>query len=80
VCERRLRDRALALVKTAFFASDPNLGGSRRDRNSGVRDLDVDRVELYLDDVQVAKQGARRLREEDGKRVMGKSEITVRVY
>jgi glutamate N-acetyltransferase/amino-acid N-acetyltransferase len=70
------------LVKTAFFASDPNLGRLLAAiGNSGVRDLDVDRVELYLDDVQVAKQGGRApgYREEDGKRVMGKSEITVRV-
>ena len=70
------------LVKTAFFASDPNLGRLLAAiGNSGVRDLDVDRVELYLDDVQVAKQGGRApsYREEDGKRAMGKSEITVRV-
>jgi glutamate N-acetyltransferase / amino-acid N-acetyltransferase len=70
------------LVKTAFFASDPNLGRLLAAiGNSGVRDLDVNRVELYLDDVQVAKQGGRApgYREEDGKRVMGKSEITVRV-
>jgi len=70
------------LVKTAFFASDPNLGRLLAAiGNSGVRDLDVDRVELYLDDVQVAKQGGRApgYREEDAKRVMGKSEITVRV-
>src|SRR5580765_317825 len=70
------------LVKTAFFASDPNLGRLLAAiGNSGVRDLDVDRVELYLDDVQVARQGGRApgYREEDGKRAMGKSEITVRV-
>jgi glutamate N-acetyltransferase/amino-acid N-acetyltransferase len=70
------------LVKTAFFASDPNLGRLLAAiGNSGVRDLDVDRVELYLDDVQVAKRGGRApgYREEDGKRVMEKSEITVRV-
>ncbi|HKW38130.1 MAG TPA: bifunctional glutamate N-acetyltransferase/amino-acid acetyltransferase ArgJ [Burkholderiales bacterium] len=70
------------LVKTAFFASDPNLGRLLAAiGNSGVSDLDVDRVELYLDDVQVARDGGRHpaYREEDGKRVMGKSEITVRV-
>jgi glutamate N-acetyltransferase/amino-acid N-acetyltransferase len=70
------------LVKTAFFASDPNLGRLLAAiGNSGVRDLDVNRVELYLDDVQVAKGGGRAAgyREEDGKRVMAKSEITVRV-
>jgi len=70
------------LVKTAFFASDPNLGRLLAAiGNSGVRNLDVGRVELYLDDVQVAKQGGRAAgyREEDGKRVMAKSEIAVRV-
>jgi glutamate N-acetyltransferase / amino-acid N-acetyltransferase len=70
------------LVKTAFFASDPNLGRLLAAiGNSGVRDLDVNRVELYLDDVQVARDGGRHpaYREEDGKRVMGRNEITVRV-
>jgi len=70
------------LVKTAFFASDPNLGRLLAAiGNSGVRGLDVNRVELYLDDVQVARDGGRAsgYREEDGKRVMRKSEITVRV-
>jgi glutamate N-acetyltransferase / amino-acid N-acetyltransferase len=70
------------LVKTAFFASDPNLGRLLAAiGNSGVRGLDVNRVELYLDDVQVARDGGRApgYREEDGKRVMGNSEITVRV-
>jgi glutamate N-acetyltransferase / amino-acid N-acetyltransferase len=85
--ERECRSVAYAiahspLVKTAFFASDPNLGRLLAAiGNSGVRDLDVNRVELYLDEVQVAKQGGRApgYREEDGKRVMGKSEITIRV-
>ena len=70
------------LVKTAFFASDPNLGRLLAAiGNSGVRGLDVNRVELYLDDVPVARDGGRApgYREEDGKRVMGKSEIMVRV-
>jgi glutamate N-acetyltransferase/amino-acid N-acetyltransferase len=70
------------LVKTAFFASDPNLGRLLAAiGNSGVRGLDVDRVELYLDDIQVARAGGRALayREEQGKRAMAKSEITVRV-
>jgi glutamate N-acetyltransferase/amino-acid N-acetyltransferase len=70
------------LVKTAFFASDPNLGRLLAAiGNSGVRGLDVNTVELYLDDVQVAKAGGRApgYREEDGKRAMAKSEITVRV-
>jgi glutamate N-acetyltransferase/amino-acid N-acetyltransferase len=70
------------LVKTAFFASDPNLGRLLAAiGNSGVRSLDVNRVELYLGEVQVAKAGGRApaYREEDGKRAMAKSEITVRV-
>ncbi len=70
------------LVKTAFFASDPNLGRLLAAiGNSRVRDLDVSRVELYLDDVQVARDGGRApgYHEEEGKRVMAKSEITVRV-
>jgi len=70
------------LVKTAFFASDPNLGRLLAAiGNSGVRDLEVGRVELYLDEVLVAKDGGRApaYREEDAKRVMAKSEITVRV-
>jgi glutamate N-acetyltransferase/amino-acid N-acetyltransferase len=70
------------LVKTAFFASDPNLGRLLAAiGNSGVRDLEVGRIELYLDEVLVSKDGGRApaYREEDGKRVMARSEITVRV-
>jgi glutamate N-acetyltransferase/amino-acid N-acetyltransferase len=70
------------LVKTAFFASDPNLGRLLAAiGNAGVRDLDVAGVELYLDDVAVSKQGDRApgYREEEGRRVMRKSEIAVRV-
>jgi glutamate N-acetyltransferase/amino-acid N-acetyltransferase len=46
-----------------------------------VEDLDVGKLELYLDDVLVAKDGGRNpaYREEDGQRVMGKPEILVRV-
>jgi glutamate N-acetyltransferase / amino-acid N-acetyltransferase len=70
------------LVKTAFFASDPNLGRILAALgNAGIADLDFRRVELYLDDVLVAKDGGRAASygEEEGKRVMKKSEITVRV-
>jgi glutamate N-acetyltransferase/amino-acid N-acetyltransferase len=69
------------LVKTAFFASDPNLGRLLAAiGNAGVGDLDVGRVSLYLGDVLVAAGGGRdpAYREEDGKRVMKQSEITVR--
>lgn len=70
------------LVKTAFFASDPNLGRILAAVGyAGIDDLDVSKVDLHLDDVVVAEHGGRAAtyREEDGKRVMGRSEITVRV-
>jgi glutamate N-acetyltransferase/amino-acid N-acetyltransferase len=70
------------LVKTAFFASDPNLGRILAAIGyAGVDDLDVGKLDLYLDDVLVAKAGGRNpdYREEDGQRVMKQSEITVRV-
>ena len=68
------------LVKTAFFASDPNLGRILAAiGNAGIADLDVARLDLYLDDVRVARGGGRdpAYREEDGQRVMKQSEITV---
>jgi glutamate N-acetyltransferase/amino-acid N-acetyltransferase len=70
------------LVKTAFFASDPNLGRILAAIGySGVDGLDVTRLRLYLDEVLVAEQGGRAAsyREEDGQRVMQQSDITVRV-
>lgn len=70
------------LVKTAFFASDPNLGRILAAVGyAGVDDLDQTRIDLYLDDVHVATAGGRHpaYREEDGQRVMRQSEITVRV-
>jgi glutamate N-acetyltransferase/amino-acid N-acetyltransferase len=70
------------LVKTAFFASDPNLGRILAAIGySGIEDLEVADVDLYLDEVMVAQGGSRApvYREEDGKRVMQKQEITVRV-
>jgi glutamate N-acetyltransferase/amino-acid N-acetyltransferase len=70
------------LVKTAFYASDPNLGRILAAIGyAGVTDLDVSKLNLYLDDVWVAKNGGRNpdYKEEDGQRVMKKSEITVRV-
>ncbi|WP_323071445.1 bifunctional glutamate N-acetyltransferase/amino-acid acetyltransferase ArgJ [Mycetohabitans endofungorum] len=70
------------LVKTAFYASDPNLGRILAAIGyAGIADLDVNRIELYLDDVLVAKAGGRQpdYREEDGQRVMKQSEITIRV-
>lgn len=70
------------LVKTAFFASDPNLGRILAAVGyAGIDDLDQNLIELHLDDVHVVSQGGRRTdyREEDGQRVMSGSEITVRV-
>ncbi|MES2932014.1 MAG: bifunctional glutamate N-acetyltransferase/amino-acid acetyltransferase ArgJ [Pseudomonadota bacterium] len=70
------------LVKTAFFASDPNLGRILCAIGyAGIDDLDVSKLNLYLDDVWVAKNGGRNpdYREQDGQNVMKKSEITVRV-
>ena len=70
------------LVKTAFFASDPNLGRILAAVGyAGIDDLDQSQIELFLDDVHVATQGGRNpaYREEDGQRVVKQSEITVRV-
>ncbi len=70
------------LVKTAFFASDPNLGRILAAVGyAGIEDLDQGLIELHLDDVHVVAKGGRRAeyREEDGQRVMQGSEITVRV-
>jgi glutamate N-acetyltransferase/amino-acid N-acetyltransferase len=70
------------LVKTAFFASDPNLGRILAAIGyAGVADLDTALVDLYLGDVLVAAKGGRNpaYREEAGNAVMQQPEITVRV-
>lgn len=70
------------LVKTAFFASDPNLGRILAAVGyAGIVDLDQTGIDLYLDDVHVAVQGGRHplYKEEDGQRIMKQSEITVTV-
>jgi glutamate N-acetyltransferase/amino-acid N-acetyltransferase len=70
------------LVKTAFFASDPNLGRILAAVGyAGIDDLDQGLIDLYLDDVHVATQGGRHpaYQEADGQRVMKQAEITVRV-
>ncbi|HTH74343.1 MAG TPA: bifunctional glutamate N-acetyltransferase/amino-acid acetyltransferase ArgJ [Trinickia sp.] len=70
------------LVKTAFYASDPNLGRILAAIGyAGVDDLDVSTIDLYLGDVHVATAGGRHpeYREEDGQRVMKESEILIRV-
>lgn len=83
--ECRLAAYAIAhspLVKTAFFASDPNLGRILAAVGyAGIDDLDQGKIELYLDDVHVVTQGGRNpaYQEEQGQRVMKQTEITVRV-
>jgi glutamate N-acetyltransferase/amino-acid N-acetyltransferase len=70
------------LVKTAFFASDPNLGRILAAVGyAGIDDLDQGAIDLHLDDVLVVKNGGRHpaYREEDGQRIMKQQEITIRV-
>lgn len=70
------------LVKTAFYASDPNLGRILAAIGyAGIDDLDVRGVNLWLDDVKVATHGERHVDylEEEGQRVMQQAEITVRI-
>jgi glutamate N-acetyltransferase / amino-acid N-acetyltransferase len=70
------------LVKTAFFASDPNLGRILAAVGyAGIADLDQSLIDLFLDEVHVARAGGRHpdYREEDGQRVMKQAEIGVRV-
>lgn len=83
--ECRLAAYAIAhspLVKTAFFASDPNLGRILAAVGyAGIDDLDQSKIDLHLDDVHVVVDGGRHpaYKEEDGQRVMKQAEITVRV-
>ena len=70
------------LVKTAFFASDPNLGRILAAVGyAGIADLDQNLIDMDLDDVAVVRAGGRlpSYREEDGQRVMKQSEITIRI-
>jgi glutamate N-acetyltransferase / amino-acid N-acetyltransferase len=84
--ESRLAAYAIAhspLVKTAFFASDPNLGRILAAVGyAGIDDLDQSLIDLHLDDVHVVRAGGRHpdYREEQGQRVMKQSEITIRVH
>ena len=83
--ECRLAAYAIAhspLVKTAFFASDPNLGRILAAVGyAGIADLDQGLIDLFLDDVHVVVQGGRHpaYQEADGQCVMKQSEITVRL-
>ena len=70
------------LVKTAFFASDPNWGRILAAIGyAGVKNLDVEKIQVWLDDVQICRDGgaAADYTEEAGARVMSQSEITIRV-
>jgi len=82
-CDRVARAIAHSpLVKTAFFASDPNLGRILAAVGyAGIDDLDQGLIDLFLDDVHVVVAGGRHpaYQEADGQRVMKQSEITVRV-
>jgi glutamate N-acetyltransferase/amino-acid N-acetyltransferase len=83
--ECRLAAYAIAhspLVKTAFFASDPNLGRILAAVGyAGIDDLEQGLIDLYLDDVHVVERGGRHpaYQEAEGQRVMKQSEITIRV-
>lgn len=70
------------LVKTAFFASDPNWGRLLAAIGAaGVDDLDVARVQVWLGDLAIVRDGARHpdYREEQGKAVMAQAEIPIEV-
>ncbi len=70
------------LVKTAFFASDPNWGRILAAIGyAGVKDLNVEKIQVWLDDVQICKDGgaAADYTEAEGARVMAQTEITIRV-
>lgn len=70
------------LVKTAFFASDPNWGRILAAIGyAGVKDLDVEKIQVWLDDVQICKDGGAAVdyTEAEGARVMAQTEITIRV-
>lgn len=70
------------LIKTAFFACDPNWGRILAAVGyAGVADLNVDRIQVYLDEVQIVENGgtAPSYREELGAAVMKRPEITIRI-
>jgi glutamate N-acetyltransferase/amino-acid N-acetyltransferase len=70
------------LVKTAFFAGDPNWGRILAAiGRAGIKDLDAARVRVFLDEVCIVQNGGRApgYNEEQGRKVMGREEITVRI-
>ena len=90
VCNAESRDEARQaayavarspLVKTAFFASDPNLGRLLAAVGCSGVDLDCNTLKMWLNGVLVAEKGGRAAgyTEEQGQAVMNESEITVRI-
>jgi glutamate N-acetyltransferase/amino-acid N-acetyltransferase len=70
------------LVKTAFFACDPNLGRILAAiGNAGGSEIDASKIDVYLDDTLVSEYGGRAMtyNEADGQRIMKQPEITIRV-
>jgi glutamate N-acetyltransferase/amino-acid N-acetyltransferase len=70
------------LVKTAFFASDPNWGRILAAvGRTGLADLEIDRIVIHLDEVCIVHAGGRApgYTEEQGQQVMARPEITIRV-
>jgi glutamate N-acetyltransferase/amino-acid N-acetyltransferase len=70
------------LVKTAFFASDPNWGRILAAvGRAGVDNMILEQVQIYLDDVCIVKNGgkAEEYTEEAGQAVMNREEITITV-
>ncbi|PAU88499.1 bifunctional ornithine acetyltransferase/N-acetylglutamate synthase [Pseudomonas sp. WN033] len=70
------------LIKTALFASDPNWGRILAAVGyAGVPELNVEKIDVYLDDVCITRQGGRAAdyTEEQGARVMAQEEITIRI-
>lgn len=70
------------LVKTALFASDANWGRILAAvGRSGVQDFNLDKVQIYLDDVQIVKDGGRypEYTEEAGAAVFSRSEFSIRI-
>ena len=70
------------LVKTAIFASDPNWGRILAAIGyAGVPNLDVEKIQVWLDDVQICKDGgaAADYTEAAGARIMAQTEMTIRV-
>lgn len=70
------------LVKTAFFASDPNWGRILAAvGRAGVKDLDIDKLKIFIGDVCIVENGGRAnsYTEEQGQEVMNATDITVSI-